>query len=330
MQPNKAIPAKSYALSGLIVYLLIAVFGYIYSYFMGGFEQIKPQVLPKVIGISLFFHAAFGLLVGYLYPKIEVYIPIFNKYIKGCAWFVAISLVPYFLVRKGPDLDLAELVISVGYNLIAGALFVWLSEHLPFKPPRKSDIVNDVSNMGFQNIIWKVIVVGAAAGLIYLVWQKTRSAQDTCQPFKVVSVKDGDTLTVALSDASDPLTIRVLGIDCPEIKRNLECTKDEERGWKGCEWQILNGLQAFKETNNQLEDLYICLECPEEYKYVKGEPDSLACYLETPSETDFGLAMIRKGLCRNLDWKSPHPRMEIYSEAEKSAKIRGIGIWSEK
>ncbi len=61
----------------------------------------------------------------------------------------------------------------------------------------------------------------------------------------VEKVTDGDTIKVRLLPSGEKITVRLLGIDCPESHKNAKCKRDGEQGRKGCA-QVLGTMQIVK------------------------------------------------------------------------------------
>ena len=130
----------------------------------------------------------------------------------------------------------------------------------------------------------------------------------------LVRVVDGDTLVVkdGLSTDEKPITVRVLGIDCPESHSNQKCKKEGASGGETCAVQIPKGLVAAGEMKKRLGNGQLALE------EVRG-PDlygrTLAYVRSVESGQDVGLQLVAGGSCREYA-KYPHPRATAYKTAE--------------
>lgn len=123
----------------------------------------------------------------------------------------------------------------------------------------------------------------------------------------VEKVVDGDTLTVRL-DGGRRVTVRVLGIDCPESHANDKCARDGRQGRKGCDEQVPLGLEASRRAAMLLKHRTVTLEGP-----IKTDLyGRTLAYVRLPDGRDFGALMVREGLCEDFGWKYPHHRMKEY------------------
>ncbi|MDF1564660.1 MAG: thermonuclease family protein [Deltaproteobacteria bacterium] len=137
----------------------------------------------------------------------------------------------------------------------------------------------------------------------------------------VDKVLDGDTIKVRAG--GEKLTIRVLGIDCPESKRNRKCKADKT----GCAWQIPWGMKAAKRAAALLKHQQVTLEC--EGKCGAGRFGRPLRYVRLPDGRDFGQVMIEEGFCADYGWKYPHPRGRAYRRAQAPVQAAGLGVWQE-
>lgn len=137
----------------------------------------------------------------------------------------------------------------------------------------------------------------------------------------VDKVLDGDTLKVRVG--GEKLTVRVLGIDCPESKRNRKCRADKD----GCAWQIPWGMRAAKRAAQLLKHKQVTLEC--DGKCSEGRYDRALRYIRLPDGRDFGRVMIEEAFCSDYGWKYPHARGKEYERAQAPVKASFLGMWQE-
>lgn len=141
----------------------------------------------------------------------------------------------------------------------------------------------------------------------------------------VKEVIDGDTIKVTMASSHKTVTISVLGIECPESRENIKCKQDEKAGRKSCDWQIPHGLRAANEAGKLLNHQPVKVQCGKECR-VGGFRRPLR-YVSMKDGRDFGLEMIRRGLCRESGWKLNHDRVNEYQKAQNKAKATRVGIW---
>lgn len=113
-------------------------------------------------------------------------------------------------------------------------------------------------------------------------------------------VIDGDTIEV--SSEGGPVKIRLIGVDCPESRRNAKCAREG-----GCEAQLPAGLKA-KARTEELTRARIRLEG----KGGKDKYGRTLAYVRTGEGKDLGLVLIQEGLCASTGSKYPHLRSREY------------------
>jgi endonuclease YncB( thermonuclease family) len=155
----------------------------------------------------------------------------------------------------------------------------------------------------YRLVIAMILVVGAAfvgatAATNTPVWQITR-------------IVDADTVKVRNIDGVK-LTVRVLGLDCPESRVNSTCRRDERYGRPGCDQQVPLGRKASRRARQLLESRHVDLECG---VTCKSDQWGRALRYIRVGGRDYGLMMIREGHCQDYGWQYPHPRMREYRRA---------------
>jgi micrococcal nuclease len=131
---------------------------------------------------------------------------------------------------------------------------------------------------------------------------------NSTEPYQVTHITDADTIKV--SRDGQETTVRVLGIDCPESKPNSKCRRDGRKGRPGCAEQVPRGKAATKRARELLEGATVTLECDGECK--PGVYGRALRYIRLSDGRDYGLVMVKAGLCEDYGWKYPHPRMKSY------------------
>jgi micrococcal nuclease len=122
-------------------------------------------------------------------------------------------------------------------------------------------------------------------------------------------VYDGDTIRVVETDKRR-IKVRVRGIDCPESRHNEKCEREGKRGLPNCAQQIPMGKKAKKRALELLFKKRVSLVC--EDKCQTDKYGRALRYVHLQDGRDFGLLMIREGLCQDLSHKFPHPRSASY------------------
>jgi len=141
----------------------------------------------------------------------------------------------------------------------------------------------------------------------------------------VKKVTDGD--TIVISDSSgDNIPVRIIGIDCPESRKNAKCARDAKKGKKDCAAQIPMGKVATDTAKELLLNKPIILRCEQE-ECKKDRYGRRLHYIQLPGNIDFGLSMVEKGLCEEVSSDYPHPRQSEYQKAQARAKSKKLGIW---
>lgn len=140
----------------------------------------------------------------------------------------------------------------------------------------------------------------------------------------VKKIIDGD--TIAIDDPSGSgAFVRVIGIDCPENKRNAKCARDAKKGKRDCAAQIPLGKIATDTAKELLLNKSIILYC--EVACMTDKYGRRLHYIQLPGNIDFGLSMVEKGLCEEVSTEYPHPRQKEYQDAQQRAKRNKLGLW---
>jgi endonuclease YncB( thermonuclease family) len=140
--------------------------------------------------------------------------------------------------------------------------------------------------------------------------QKTRKQKAPAPPVAawVEKVVDGDTVQVRLGGEGKRVTVRVLGIDCPESHRNAKCRRDGVQGRETCDQQVPRGLEAARRVAELVKQQRVILEGSSD----KDPYGRLLAYIRLPDGRDLGEILIMEGLCEDFSWKYPHPRQDRY------------------
>lgn len=130
-------------------------------------------------------------------------------------------------------------------------------------------------------------------------------------------VVDGDTVWV--NTASALVDIRILGIDCPESKHNAKCMK---QGAEACDADVPAGKAATVRAKQLLRGRITLEPGPTGFK-IDGTGRRLLAYIRLGDGRDYGLQVIKEGLCQDFGWKYPHPRGAAYVAAEQAVARGG-------
>lgn len=135
-------------------------------------------------------------------------------------------------------------------------------------------------------------------------------AEPTVTLHKITSVVDGDTAKVSIDGKIE--SIRIIGIDTPEIGSRLECFGNEA---KTRAQQLLSGKSVYVELDPS-----------------QGERDKygrLLAYLVIDNTTDFGEQMIRQGYAHEYTYNLPYKKQSTYKSAETYARNNKLGLWTD-
>ena len=133
-------------------------------------------------------------------------------------------------------------------------------------------------------------------------------------PADVTAIYDGDTFRLTLDDGTG-ITLRLLGVDCPETHANDKCARDEAAGHRSCEEQIPLGLKAKVRAQTLLANQRVSLE-PGDGGFEWDVYDRLLAYVRLPDDRDLGLVLLEEGLCSDFSWRYPHARQAAYRAAD--------------
>lgn len=131
-------------------------------------------------------------------------------------------------------------------------------------------------------------------------------------PLPVVDVVDGDTLTVARDGAA--VTVRLLGVDAPEIARP---------GWPVQGF----GPEAAARATELLDGQQVWLETDPSQETVDGYGRELA-YLWLPGGRLVNLQLIAEGYAREYTHHRRYRYQDTFRAAQAEAENAGRGLWS--
>jgi len=137
-------------------------------------------------------------------------------------------------------------------------------------------------------------------------------AQPTPPYYTVSRVVDGD--TVVLDMHGVPTTLRLIGIDTPEVvdpKKPVQCYGPEA------------STRAHQLLDNQVVKV--------EEDQTQGEFDKYhrtLAYIFLPDGTNFEEYMIENGFGREYTYKKPYKYQKQFKAAQAKAKAASLGLWS--
>ena len=128
--------------------------------------------------------------------------------------------------------------------------------------------------------------------------------------YKVVKVIDGDTIAVDAEGKKE--TVRLIGIDAPEIGAKKECF----------------GKEAEESVKNILSDASIELE-EDESQNDRDKYGRLLGYIILKDGSNFNKTLIREGLAKEYTYKTPYKYQKEFKNAETEARKAKKGLWSD-
>ena len=140
---------------------------------------------------------------------------------------------------------------------------------------------------------------------------------------RVQWVIDGDTFKVCPDkdnkcSRKEQISIRVKGLECPESSKKA-CKRKPDAD---CSDWIPKGKEAKKVAIRTLKKKTVTLEpTGKNGSFESGGYKRPLAYVRMPNKSDYGLTMIKKGLCQDYSHRYPHSREEQYRAAQKKAGV---------
>jgi micrococcal nuclease len=160
---------------------------------------------------------------------------------------------------------------------------------------------------------------GADAGLADASADAVSDAAPPVFPFpaRVLRVVDGDTLEVEFLGRD--LTIRLLGIDTPELGPPAEPYAEQARQFTvdSAPPTYTVGLEFDDDRCGEIPFPGTCFDVY----------DRMLAYIRTPDEEDLNVLLLEAGLARVYD-QTDFGRKTEYLQAQGEAQAAGVGIWS--
>lgn len=143
--------------------------------------------------------------------------------------------------------------------------------------------------------------------------------EDLMGPYTVDRVIDGDTVRVFISGESQ--SIRLIGIDTPELSSENQLNKCFAQQAKGNLEELLSGNAVYLERDPTQQD--------------KDRYDRLLRYIYVEEGEEGGLVnanevMVADGFAYEYTYRDPYKYTENFKEAENFARENNIGLWGEE
>ncbi|NTV22409.1 MAG: thermonuclease family protein [Candidatus Yonathbacteria bacterium] len=132
------------------------------------------------------------------------------------------------------------------------------------------------------------------------------------ETYRVLSVVDGDTLTVDMDGVSQ--TLRLIGLDTPETvdpRKPVQCF----------------GKEASQKAKNVLTGKRVRIE-RDVTQGVYDKYNRLLAYVFLEDGTFFNEMMIREGYGHEYTYATPYAYQTLFQEAEHDARANGRGLWA--
>lgn len=129
---------------------------------------------------------------------------------------------------------------------------------------------------------------------------------------KVVEVVDGDTIKVSLAGKTE--TVRVIGIDTPEVVDPREPVQCFGREASAKAKELLSGQQVRLVSDPTQGD--------------RDKYNRLLRYVDLADGTDFGLWMVANGYAHEYTYNIPYQRQAQYKAAYREAREKSLGFWA--
>lgn len=140
---------------------------------------------------------------------------------------------------------------------------------------------------------------------------KPKNTEQKSSFYKVVKVIDGDTIVADIGGKNE--TIRLIGIDAPEIGGGSQSKKCFGKEAEEFAKKILNGANVYLEKDESQND--------------RDKYSRLLRYVLTDGRNNFNEQMISDGLAREYTYKIPYKYQKEFKNAENKARSGKKGLW---
>jgi len=143
-------------------------------------------------------------------------------------------------------------------------------------------------------------------------------------PIKVIRVVDGDTFKGIIG--SDTVTVRLIGVDCPESKKNKKAYSDAKKSKDDIETIIAMGELAKEFTKKQLKDnktVYLEFDVGRNDKYYR-----ILAYVWLNDTLMLNRLLLKEGYAQIMTIPPNVKYREEFLEIYKSARENEKGLWA--
>jgi endonuclease YncB( thermonuclease family) len=170
-------------------------------------------------------------------------------------------------------------------------------------------------------ILIGLVAFGVCVGAGFALWKFTQlrrftldiaTAADppaTRELYPVVSVADGDTITVAIDGINE--RVRLIGIDAPELHNPSECfareSADHARG-------VLTGTSVHLVADPSQDD--------------RDRYGRLLRYVFLPDGANVNADLVASGYAYEYTFDDPYRYQDLFLADQRSAESGGVGVWA--
>lgn len=151
----------------------------------------------------------------------------------------------------------------------------------------------------------------------------TPAQSQTVESARVLKVVDGDTLKVEFQGRRE--SIRLIGIDCPESKKNAKAKEDAKRSGQDIETMIALGKRATTFTNGLVKKgdiVKIEFDIQQKDKYRR-----LLGYVYLFDGRMLNEEIVKAGYAQPSTYPPNVKYQERFSKASQEARGNGRGLW---
>ena len=146
----------------------------------------------------------------------------------------------------------------------------------------------------------------------------------TLVPIKVIRIIDGDTFKGVIE--SDTVTVRLIGVDCPESRKNRKAYSDAKKSKDDIETIIAMGELAKEFTKKQLKDnktVYLEFDVGRNDKYYR-----ILAYVWLNDTLMLNRLLLKEGYAQMMTIPPNVKYQEEFLKVYRSAREKEKGLWS--